>query len=202
VLLFIAVTIVLGIFYSPSSSNNSLLFFGDAILELMFPLSVILYFRLYKKAGRDVIISNLGIGKKNLSLYFIALGLVLFFIITIIGIGIGLISNITGTSISTNVSVAFAGAPLWFYIFAALVAPVCEEILFRGFMVPRIGIVASAVIFGLLHFSYNSTFGIEIIAAMIFGLLAGYLFKRTGSLYPSILAHILVNTLAVVMLLK
>ena len=45
--------------------------------------------------------------------------------------------------------------------------------------------------------SYDSTFGVEIIAGFIFAILAGEVFRRTRSLYPSIVGHILVNALAV-----
>ena len=79
-----------------------------------------------------------------------------------------------------------------------MIEPINEEIMFRGFLVPRIGIVASAIIFGLAHYSYMSTFGVEMLGALIFGLLAGYVFKRTKSIYPGIVAHIIVNTIAII----
>ncbi len=201
-ILFLALMFVSIVLNSVGISQNSNVFISSTALEIVFPASVIIYLWLYKKMnGRDMI-KSLGLSKDKISFYVLGLGVLLFFIISILGIGVGLIQSITGTAINTNVAVEFAGAPLWFYLFASVITPICEEVLFRGFMVPRIGIIVSALIFGLLHFSYNSTFGIEIIAATIFGLLAGYVFKKTGSLYPSILAHILVNTLAVAMLLK
>ena len=104
----------------------------------------------------------------------------------------------TGVQISTNVDVLLASAPLWFYAFSCIVAPLCEEVLFRGLMVPRLGIVVSALVFAALHASYDSTFAIEVIAALIFALIAGYVFRKTKSLYPSLVAHILVNTLTIV----
>ena len=83
-----------------------------------------------------------------------------------------------------------------FLLFSFLVAPINEEILFRGFMVPRIGILASAVLFSVPHLlSYSSVS--ELIAAFIFGIAAGYAFKKTGSLYPSIIAHALVNLISI-----
>ena len=106
-----------------------------------------------------------------------------------------------GTQINTNVNVVFSNAPLWFLLFAFLIVPINEELLFRGLMVPRLGIVVSALIFGALHASYNSTFAVEAVAACIFGMLSGYVYKKSGSLYPSILAHMLVNALAVAALL-
>lgn len=64
-----------------------------------------------------------------------------------------------------------------------------------------VGIVNSATIFGMLHAGYGSTFSIEVLAGITFGLVAGYVFVRMRSLYPSILAHIAVNSVAVVAML-
>ena len=86
---------------------------------------------------------------------------------------------------------------MWFLIFAAVIEPINEEIFFRGFLSTRIGIMPSAIIFGLAHYSYNSTFGVEVIAAFAFGIISAYVYKRTGSVYPGIIAHILINSLAV-----
>jgi membrane protease YdiL (CAAX protease family) len=36
-----------------------------------------------------------------------------------------------------------------------------------------------------------------VVAALIFGLVAGYVFRKTESLYPSLVAHVLVNTLTI-----
>ncbi|HVA82709.1 MAG TPA: CPBP family intramembrane glutamic endopeptidase [Candidatus Aquilonibacter sp.] len=143
------------------------------------------------------IVEKLGLSRKSISPKMVSLGLIIFFALFALEIMVNLVSSITGTAINTNVDLLLGSAPLWFFIFTAIIAPINEEIFFRGFLVPRIGILVSAVIFGLLHASYNSTFGVEIIAAVIFGLIAGYVFKKSNSLYPSIIAHILLNTLAV-----
>lgn len=201
-ILFFASTFAFVVLHAAGVSENSIIFISSAALEILFPATVIIYLWLYKGMNGKEMIKSLGLSKDRINFYALALGILIFFIISIFGVGVGLLQGITGTQINTNVAVEFAGAPLWFYLFASIITPICEEVLFRGFMVPRIGIIVSALIFGLLHFSYNSTFGIEIIAATIFGLLAGYVFKRTGSLYSSIIAHILVNTLAVAMLLR
>ncbi|MDE1869565.1 MAG: CPBP family intramembrane metalloprotease [Candidatus Micrarchaeota archaeon] len=143
------------------------------------------------------VIERLGLSRKKISLGFVSLGIVIFLALFCLELMVNLISTITGVTINTNVDLLLSSAPLWFFIFTSVIAPINEEIFFRGFLVPRLGIVVSAVIFGLMHASYNSSFGIEIIAAIIFGLVAGYVFKKTNSLYPSIVAHILLNTLAV-----
>lgn len=189
------------ILVSKGYSTTSASFIGDVALGFSFPISVIIYFKAYRKMGNREIIGSLGLNRKGLSAFNLMLGLLIFMIIMLISVATGILQNIINTPISTNVGMVLAGAPLWFYFFVAVVEPINEEILFRGFMVPRIGIILSALIFGVLHASYDSTFAIEVIAAIIFGLISGYTFRKTGSLYPSIIAHILVNTLAVLTLI-
>ncbi len=81
----------------------------------------------------------------------------------------------------------------------ALVAPVVEELMFRGLgfsLLARFGqgtaILVTAALFGVGH----GLFGLAL-AATAFGLGLGYLRSRTGSVYPGILLHILVIALSV-----
>ncbi|MGI0141767.1 MAG: lysostaphin resistance A-like protein [Candidatus Micrarchaeales archaeon] len=143
------------------------------------------------------IVQSLGLSRKKLTMMIIGIGIVVFFALFTLDVLVNLASSVIGTTIDTNAGLLLQSAPIWFYIFTAIIAPINEEIFFRGFLVPRIGIILSALIFGVLHASYNSTFGVEIIAAVIFGLIAGYVYKRTNSLYASIIAHILINSLAI-----
>jgi membrane protease YdiL (CAAX protease family) len=169
-------------------------FMSYAALSLSFPASVIIYLRFIDKSEKGIA-ERLGLGAKSFSALNLLIGVLIFLVIFVLELVVGGISYATGVQINTNVVSVFAGAPLWFYIFSCLIAPINEEVLFRGLAVPRLGIVVSAVIFGLLHSSYDSTFGVEVMAAAIFGIVAGYAFRKTDSLYPSIVAHILVNTL-------
>lgn len=186
---------------SNAGLSQQLEYILDAGLGLSMPASVILYFKFYKKLNFKEMLSQLGLRRANLSWRMVGIGLLVFLVIFILDIAVSVLSSVLHMQINTNIGVLFAGSPLWFYIFAAVIEPINEEVLFRGFAVPRIGIVASTLIFGLLHSGYNSTFGIEVIAAFVFGIIAGYVFRRTKSLYPSIIAHILVNSIAVIALL-
>ncbi len=80
-----------------------------------------------------------------------------------------------------------------------IVAPVVEELMYRGLgftVLARFGqgvaILVTAALFGVGH----GLLGL-VIAATAFGLGLGYLRSRTGSIYPGILLHILVNALSV-----
>ncbi len=189
--------IIAGVFVSYGLVTNQLAA-GSIAGEFGFLLSVLLYLRLYKHMSGGEIVSKLGLGRKSLSLKIIGIGLLVFLVIFIFEIAVSLTSAATNVAINPNTGILLAGEPLWFYLASIFLTPICEEVLFRAFMIPRIGIIISAVIFGLSHASYDSTFGIEMIAAFLFAMVAGYAFKKTRSLYPSIIAHILVNALAVV----
>ena len=99
-----------------------------------------------------------------------------------------------------TVDIAFPGlAVLFTFQAVAIVTPITEELFFRGFvltgLVPRLGtvgaIVCSALIFSLFHLSVAT-----LIPVFISGLLLGWLYRRTGALWPGILAHAGQNALA------
>lgn len=167
-------------------------------LSLFFPFAVFSYL-LYRGKNIDAIVEELKISRKRITYKMIGIGIVLFFAVLLLEAGISEFQQVTGVQLPTNVSLVLGGFPVWVLAFTVLVAPINEEILFRAFLVPRIGIVPSAILFGILHAGYGSI--AEIGGAFIYGLIAGYTFKKTDSLYPSIIGHILVNALAVVALI-
>lgn len=167
-------------------------------LSLLFTALVFSYL-LYRGKSIKQIISGLGLSKDKLTVKFIAIGIILFFAIMLFNLALTIFSAVTNIPLPTNVQTLLAGTPLYFLIFTFLIAPINEEILFRGFLVPRTGIIISALIFAVPHLSYISIS--EFAAAFVFGLLAGYVFKKTQSLYSSILAHILVNFLTIISLI-
>lgn len=85
---------------------------------------------------------------------------------------------------------------LW--ISAAVVAPIAEELFFRGllqtFLVNLfarrwLAVATASVVFGAVHFAQPHA----IAALILLGLLLGYAYERTGSLIPAILIHALFN---------
>ena len=82
----------------------------------------------------------------------------------------------------------------------AVWTPLTEEIFFRGFifagLAPRLGpwraMLVSALVFSLFHL----TLGL-LVPVFITGFLLAWLYRQTGSIWPSILAHAGQNTLAV-----
>jgi membrane protease YdiL (CAAX protease family) len=77
-----------------------------------------------------------------------------------------------------------------------LIAPFIEEMVFRGVFLrsflhlysPRRAIVLSALLFGLAHLNIY-----QFVVASTLGLLSGWLYYATGSLWPAILEHAVYN---------
>lgn len=164
-------------------------------ISLMFPLIVFSYL-LYKKGSLKAVFGQVGLGRDKLTYKNIKIGIYLFFAILLLEISLSIFQYITGIKLPTNVQKIYSGMPIWFFMLTFTLIPFDEETMFRGFLVPRIGIIVSALIFAVLHASYLSIS--ELIAAFIYGLLAGYTFKKTGSLYTTIIAHALINALAII----
>lgn len=78
-------------------------------------------------------------------------------------------------------------------------APIIEELLFRGLIFPNnrklgelFAIIISGVFFGLWHQNLP-----QIFVTGTFGMFSAFLYLRTKSIYPSIIAHFLNNSIAV-----
>lgn len=85
--------------------------------------------------------------------------------------------------------------PLWILPFAVIIAPFTEEVFFRGALVPRIGVIGSSVLFGALHVFYGSV--MEVVGTILVGIVLAFVFKRTGSVVPSIFIHFVFNLLTI-----
>lgn len=90
----------------------------------------------------------------------------------------------------------------WGYFAIGLLAPVCEELVFRGAVLrallrwtPRhwLAIAISALLFALIHAN-----PIQMPHAFLVGLLLGWLYYRTDSIVPSIVYHWVNNSIAYV----
>jgi membrane protease YdiL (CAAX protease family) len=102
-----------------------------------------------------------------------------------------------------NELVDYSGIQLAFSIIViGLFGPFCEEIFFRGFALPVFarryglwgGILISAALFSAFHFSIGA-----LVPIFIFGIVLAWLYVRTGSIYPSMVAHAVQNIVATLM---
>jgi uncharacterized protein len=72
-------------------------------------------------------------------------------------------------------------------IFLGVLAGIVEETLFRGALVPRFGVIISAILFAALHTQYAVSFAT--LEVFVLGLGLGWLRVRSGSTLPSIVTH-------------
>lgn len=83
-----------------------------------------------------------------------------------------------------------------FFVMAAIAAPIFEEILFRGFLLPSLAkympvggaIGLSAVMFAVAHLSFS-----EVLPLAVLGMILGFVYTRSQNLLASIMLHSLWN---------
>lgn len=108
-----------------------------------------------------------------------------------------LLSQFFVPNIIANTADSLVGSsPILFVVEAALIAPICEETLLRGFFHNRLAkvcpfIVASIVsgfLFGAFHMNLN-----QFCYAWVLGIIFAYANRASGSIFTSIIMHVLVN---------
>jgi len=72
-------------------------------------------------------------------------------------------------------------------VFLGVLAGVVEETLFRGAILPRFGIVVTAILFAALHIQYAVSFAT--LEVFVLGMGLGWLRVRSGSTLPCIVTH-------------
>lgn len=82
-------------------------------------------------------------------------------------------------------------------IYLAVLSGFGEEIFFRAALQPWLGLWFTSIIFGLLHLSPGLKISSWTLWAAFSGLLLGWLFERTGSIWVPIYAHIFVNGVSI-----
>lgn len=95
---------------------------------------------------------------------------------------------------------AYENSLFWALLFTVVFPPIFEELAFRGFLFnqlrnvanPNVTIIATALIFALVHFSFLS-----ILWIFPFGMVLGYLRHRYRTLWLGMLVHFIHNLLIV-----
>ncbi len=92
--------------------------------------------------------------------------------------------------------------PLWSLVLLTVIAaPLLEEVLFRGIIMSDlrakygtfVAIIVSAAIFGVIHINV-----VQVIAAFFSGIVLGYIFHISGSIWSVVSVHMLNNLTSVV----
>jgi len=93
----------------------------------------------------------------------------------------------------------FAAMSIKQIVMSMLLVAVIEEWLFRGLIQTYLGWIVASVIFGVVHIRYLRK-PVMLIIVLLLGVLLGYIFKTTGSLWPPMICHYVIDVLLGVML--
>jgi uncharacterized protein len=175
---------------------------------VLYSIPLLLIFYAFKKAGLPLspILEDTG---RNLSDMLLVIPLLLFSVsviwITILALNIfdaSLASTYLDYLNRVDFLVTTPETPVvdYFFIFVAvaLLAPLLEEIVFRGAMIERFGrkysykaaVLVSSVIFAILH--------IDIAGAFVFGVVTSLIYLKTRSLYIPVMIHLINNGMIVI----
>lgn len=111
------------------------------------------------------------------------------------GLGVGLLMAMTAAAALQTLPGPVPPLPILLRqaTFYCAAAPFAEEVLFRGILQPRFGIVAQAALFATLHLTGLGLH--QAVLVLAFGLTLGYTSRRWG-LWASIAAHATYNLVA------
>ncbi|MFH1752375.1 MAG: CPBP family intramembrane glutamic endopeptidase [archaeon] len=156
------------------------------LLLIFVPIITLLY---YKKNAVKVFFE---LGFKKIPLKdLIVKGFFILVLMFVVSFALNILFFIIGYNDLALVTETITSFPIIIIVYLFTFKILAEEIFFRGFLVKRIGIIASSVIFGSMHLFYGSI--VEVVGATILGIILAYHFKKYNSIYPVLLAHFLYN---------
>lgn len=166
---------------------------GVLLLEMMYLLPVALVL-----AWRRVHWRHLGFGKFTLDVMGIGCGLLLGGYVIIIAHNLLLYVLGIGTQ-GDQIFEIFnqLNSPVWFFFVGAIVAPLVEEIFFRGFLFQGFrqkygwfpALLLSSAIFSLAHLD-----PVSLIPTFVLGCVLAYVYHRSNSVWPGIIFHAAINS--------
>lgn len=166
---------------------------GVLLLELVYLLPIVLIF-----AWRRISWKHLGFGAFNINVVGIGCGLLLG------GYSIILLHNwlLTIFGVDTQGDQIFQmfdqlESPAWLFVVGAIVAPIVEEIFFRGFLFQGFrqkygwmpALFLSSAIFGAAHLD-----PVSLIPTFVLGCVLAVVYHRSNSVWPGILFHAAINS--------
>lgn len=92
-----------------------------------------------------------------------------------------------------------AAQPFWLRLAGSLSAGFSEEVFFRGFLQPRIGIAASTALFALAHWNYGEPF--MLVGVTLLSLAYGALARWRRSVWAAVAAHALFDAVQLLVVL-
>lgn len=192
--IMLAVIDVALLLFASLSENGQLAQSGLlVIVQLAYLLPVIVIF-----AWRRIHWKSLGFGKFEWSVLGIGCGLLFASYVLILLHNLLLMALGIETQ-GEEIAKLFASleSPAWFFFVGAILAPLVEEIFFRGFLFQGFrqkygwvsAMLLSSGIFAVAHLD-----PVSLIPTFILGSLLAYLYHRSNSVWPGVILHVLVNS--------
>ncbi len=185
----------------PPGIDPALLTIGAQLATILVP--TLIFFALARQPAQDLFnLRRLDFGSGARSLVVGLLCWPAFTFLSILAsILVGLLRP--AASVDSANSLASSGSPWLIFLGVVLVAPLCEELLFRGVLLSTYqsrfaahAVWLVGILFGFLHPSLSQALG-----AIFLGIVAGWVVYRTRSIWAGILAHVGANLLGGAMLL-
>jgi len=180
-----------GVLLLPETSVGLLLIGGELLLFLP------VWWLGIRKYG----VSWRSLGLRKFDLNFLALGCGLMVISWGMNVIYALFLSLFSLTIQPDFSLLFTdtSSALGVMIGGAVVAPIVEEVIFRGFIFAglrerfgwQISALISSLLFAAIHFQLTAFLPITIL-----GLIFAFLYQRSGSIWPAIIMHVSSNAIA------
>jgi membrane protease YdiL (CAAX protease family) len=176
-----------------SSFVYILLFGFEHISTLYLHMSFIAFSLYFLWPQRKALIKGCGSIPRRLGY-----GVSIFLLMLLASLVVNIILYFAGVSDQEQIVTVVSGLPLYLLIMAFTLGPISEELLFRAFLVPRIGVLASTLLFTFTHVAYGSV--AELAGAFALGLVLALAYNRLKDPLPCIVAHVLFNLLSVMLI--
>ena len=197
--ILVTIALLLVGFSESTSINIAILASYLAII----PLTILL---IYADGSIDPTIDSMRLKSARSSLYLliaipVAVTVIDFILVILYGFSysaaFGEPSPNTDIGITWDSSLAAIGIT---FFSIAILAPIAEELMFRGYILESIkklhgdavAVFASSILFGIAHFPDPFTIGMATIGGAIYG----FVKVKTGSLWPSLVSHLIWNSIA------
>ena len=208
---YLAVTLILYLFslFSPNTSQESIYSYmrGSSIIVGVNMLIYLIGNLTFSAIG----MKRAGIRKTSLirtndfsfssAVQYCLIGFFLWYISYYISMGVSDIFSQYGWSVATSNTGGIAQTTLGYIImltYDCIIAPITEEIFFRGMILrtfskanQRFAIFASAFFFGMTHGNVP-----QFILAFILGIFLAHITLKHGSIIPSVIVHIFINSVS------
>jgi len=170
-------------------------FYTNALLDIGFLLVPILIIKFIEK--KEISLKQFGF-KTDGALKDLLLTLKIVFSLIAASFLIAIILTILGLNdlqVVSEVIGAVLRLPIIVIVYFFIVRVFLEEFFFRAFLVPRVGVVISSVMFGLAHLGYGSI--AEAIGAGVLGLVLAFFYSKHKKILPNFIAHMIYNLFAI-----